>query len=252
NGSRVVGPSLAGIIMGWTSAAGCFALQAVGFAWALVMSFQLKLPPRPEPVRRTSPLQSLLEGFDYIRANAEVTALLGLAAIPTIFAMPYMQMLPVMARNELGTGPEGAGLLLAASGAGALCGSLMIAYLGSIRRKGAWLLSAATAFGLLLVLFSTARTLPMAMGLLALAGAAQSVYMSLNNTLLQTIVPDQFRGRVMSVYMLCWGLMPLGTLPVGLIAQTHGAPVAVALGGAICALFSLLTAAKRPILRGLA
>jgi MFS family permease len=135
---------------------------------------------------------------------------------------------------------------------GALCGSLTIAYLGSIRRKGAWLLTAATVFGLLLCLFSTARTLPVAMLLLALAGAAQAVYMSLNNTLLQMIVPDQFRGRVMSVYMLCWGLMPLGTLPIGLVAQAYGAPAAIALGGGICALFSLLTALKRPILRGLA
>ena len=116
---------------------------------------------------------------------------------------------------------------------------------------GAWLLAAATAFGLLLGVFSTARTLPLAMLLVGFAGIAQAVYMALNNTLLQTIVPDQFRGRVMSVYMLCWGLMPLGTLPTGMIAQAYGAPVAVAIGGAICALFSLLTALGRPVLRQL-
>jgi MFS family permease len=251
NGSRIIGPSLAGIIMGTIGAAGCFALQAAGFGWALLMSLRLQLPERLAPTRQGSPLQSLQEGFQYIGDHREVVALLWLAAVPTIFAMPYLQMLPVMARDVLGTGPEGAGLLLAASGVGALCGSLSIAYLGSIKGKGRWLLTASAVFGVMLGLFSLARSLPLAMFLLALAGAAQAVYMSLNNTLLQTIVPDQFRGRVMSVYMLCWGLMPLGTLPIGVIAQAYGAPVAVALGGAICTAFTLLTAVRRPILRQL-
>ena len=142
-------------------------------------------------------------------------------------------------------------MLMAASGCGALSGSLAVAYLGNIRRKGAWLLVAATAFGLLLCLFSTARSLPMAMALLAITGIAQAIYMALNTTLLQTLVPDQYRGRVMSVYLLTWGLVPLGTLPSGMIAQAFGAPAAIALGGAVCALFSLLTAARRPVLRGL-
>jgi MFS family permease len=251
NGSRVLGPSLAGIVMTVIGAAGCFALQAAGFVWALLMTAQLRLPPPAPAARKGSALHALVEGFAYIRSNAEIFALLGLAAIPTVFGMPYVQMLPVIARDVLGTGPEGAGLLLAASGTGALCGSLTVAYLGNIRRKGAWLLAAATAFGLLLGVFSTARTLPLAMLLVGFAGIAQAVYMALNNTLLQTIVPDQFRGRVMSVYMLCWGLMPLGTLPTGMIAQAYGAPVAVAIGGAICALFSLLTALGRPVLRQL-
>jgi predicted MFS family arabinose efflux permease len=251
NASRVLGPSLAGVVMGAVGAAGCFALQAAGFAWALVMTGQLQLPERAPSARKGTAFHALLEGFGYIRSQPEILALLGLAAIPTIFAMPYIQMLPVMARDVLGAGPEGLGLLLAASGIGALCGSLTIAYLGDIRRKGLWSLVAATSFGLLLCLFSTARSLPAAMLLVAVAGVAQSVYMSLNSTLLQSLAPDQFRGRVMSIYMLCWGLMPFGTLPVGMIAQAYGAPVAIALGGGICALFTLITAICRPMLRQL-
>jgi predicted MFS family arabinose efflux permease len=251
NGSRVIGPSLAGLIMGSVGAAACFFLQAGGFLWALIMSSQIALPaPVAEP-QRGSPLQSLLAGFAYIRSSGEVLALLGLAAIPTICGMPYIQMLPVMARDVLGTGPEGFGLLLGSSGVGALAGSLLIAALGPLRRKGAWLLVAATAFGLLLCLFATARSLPMAMLLVGFAGVAQAIYMALNNTLLQTLVPDRFRGRVMSVYMLTWGLMPLGTLPVGLVAEHYGAPLAITLGGGVCALFSLLTALGRPLLRRL-
>ncbi len=251
NGSRIVGPSLAGILLGTVGAVGCFALQAVGFVWALFMTFGLRLPAREAPTRKQTPIQSLLEGFAYIRGNAEIIALLGLAAIPTVFGMPYIQMLPVMARDVLGTGPEGLGILMAASGGGALAGSLAIAFLGNVRRKGLCLLGAATSFGLLLCLFATARTLPVAMALAALVGIAQAVFMALNNTLLQTIVPDQFRGRVMSVHMLTWGLMPIGTLPIGMIASIYGTPTAVMLGGGICAVFSLLTAIGRPVLRRL-
>jgi MFS family permease len=251
NGSRIVGPSLAGILLGTVGAVGCFVLQAAGFVWALFMTLAMRLPAREAPPRHQTPVQSLLEGFAYIRGNPEILALLGLAAIPTVFGMPYIQMLPVMARDVLGTGPEGLGILMAASGGGALSGSLVIAFLGTVRRKGICLLAAATAFGLFLCLFATARSLPVAMVLVALAGVAQAVYMALNNTLLQTIVPDQFRGRVMSVYMLTWGLMPLGTLPIGMIASIYGTPAAVMLGGGICATFSLLTALGRPVLRRL-
>jgi MFS family permease len=251
NSSRIAGPSLAGVLLASVGAAGCFFLQAIGFAWSFLMSVQLQLPPQKTDARRGSALHSLLEGFSYIRSSPSIFALLGLAAIPTIFGMPYIQMLPVMSRDVLGTGPEGLGMLMASSGVGALIGSLFVAYLGNIRRKGAWLLVAATSFGVLLCLFSTARELPVAMALVGVAGIAQAIYMALNNTLLQTLVPDHLRGRVMSVYMLTWGLMPLGTLPIGMIAQAFGAPVAIALGGGICALFSLLTALGRPILRQL-
>ena len=137
------------------------------------------------------------------------------------------------------------------SGMGALCGSLTIAYLGSIRRKGAWLLTAATVFGLLLCLFATARTLPVAMLLLALAGAAQAVYMSLNNTLLQMIVPDHLRGRVLSLYMLDRGFMPLGAMFAGTSAHFIGAPLTVAIMGAIVIVLALLVAWAIPAIRKL-
>lgn len=251
NGSRVLGPSLAGLLMSAVGAAACFFFQTILLVAAFFATARLRLPERPASHQRGTPLQSLQEGFRYIRSSQEVMALLGLAAIPTVLGQPYIQMLPVMARDVLGTGPEGLGLLLAASGIGAMTGSLTIAFLGNIRRKGAWLLVAATIFGLLLCLFATARSLPVALILMAITGVAQSVYMALNNTLLQTIVPDQYRGRVMSVYMLTWGLMPIGTLPVGIIAQHYGAPLAITLGGAVCALFSLITAIRRPVLRAL-
>jgi MFS family permease len=250
NAARILGPSAAGFLLGALGPAGCFGLQAVGFVWALIMSARLRLPAALQPRKnRQSPLQSLAEGFTYIRRDPVILALLNLAAVPTIFAMPYSQMLPVMARDVLGAGPEGLGALLAAVGGGALVGSLVVAYLGDIPRKGTWLLVAAAAFGLLLCLFSTARSLPVAMVLLGIAGVAQAVYMALNSTLLQTLVPDEFRGRVMSVYMLTWGLMPLGTLPSGVIAEHFGAPVAIGLGGVICAFFSAIVAVRRPVLR---
>src|SRR5947209_2983199 len=142
--------------------------------------------------------------------------MLSLAALTTIFGMPYMQLLPAFARDVLDIGAGGLGLMMTAVGVGALIGSVAISNADKGLR-GTILLGAAALFGLTLCLFSLSKVTFLALLLLAGAGMANAVLMNLNQTILQQTVPDHLRGRVMSVYMITFGLMPLGTLPAGMI-----------------------------------
>jgi len=205
NSTRVFGPSLAGILIGAVGTAICFAIQAVGLIGAAIMSIRLHVPSREEhPGRvKASARENLVEGLRYIAANPRLKGLIGLAAIPTVLALPYMQMLPVIARDELGTGSAGLGLLMTASGVGALAGSLAVAALGNrMREFGSLQIITAALFGIMVALFAFSPWMPLSLLLVALTSGVSSIYMSLNNTVLQMSVSDEFRGRVLSVYLM--------------------------------------------------
>jgi MFS family permease len=246
NATRVMGPSLAGIVIGLVDVAGCFVLQAAGFVWAVWATFRLNLPSSPSVPGQRSVFGNLREGFGYIAGRKDIAALLLLAAVPTLFGMPYYQFLPAIAKDVLHTGPQGLGLLMGAGGIGSLLSSIWVASLGDFKWKGKLLLASATAFGLMLVLFAQSHWLLLSLALMVGVGASSAVYMAVNNTLLQLLTSDEMRGRVMSAYMMCWGLVPVGTLPQGAAASAWGASVAIAAGGAICALFVLVMAIKLP------
>jgi predicted MFS family arabinose efflux permease len=231
NSSRILGPALAGILIGAIGIAGTFFVQAFGYIWSIFNMFQIKVPPQDQRARNSSMLQNLIEGFRYCYQEKTVFAMLSLAAMTAIFGQPYMQFLPAFARDVLYLGPSGLGMMMTAVGVGALIGSIAIASFGSSRSRGTVLLVAAWIFGFSLCLLGLTKSTPLAMLLLAGGGFANALLMSLNQTILQQTVPDHLRGRVMSVYMLTWGLMPLGTLPIGAIAQSHGTPVAIFIGG---------------------
>ncbi len=252
NSARVFGPSLAGVMISAVGTAICFAFQAVGLIAAAIMSFRLRAPSRdPQPAGgRASPAQNLIEGLRYIAATPRLKGLIVLAAIPTVLAMPFMQMIPVIARDELGTGSAGLGLLMTASGLGALAGSLAVAAL-STRLRGFGHLQIVTAalFGIMVSLFAFSPWMPLSLILVAITSGVSAVYMSLNNTILQMSVSDEFRGRVLSVYLMTWGLMPFGTLPMGALADAFGAPIAVAAGGLTSTLLVLIIAFRVPAIR---
>jgi MFS family permease len=251
NSTRVIGPSLAGMLIGLVGTAICFFIQAAGLVGAALMSIRLRLPPREVARARASAVENLLEGLHYIRGNPRISGLIGLAAIPTVLALPYMQMLPVVARDELGVGSSGLGLLMTASGIGALTGSLLYAAIGPIRNEGRALVTMAALFGVVLALFAFSSWLPLSLMLVACTSLVSSIYMSLNNTVLQMNVSDELRGRVMSVYLMTWGLMPFGTLPMGAVADAFGAPVALAAGGLASTFVVLLIAMRLPSLRSI-
>ncbi len=249
NSSRILGPALAGVLIGAIGIAGCMLLQGLGYVWSIFNVFQIRVPPQDRRARDSSMVQNLVEGFRYCYEEKTVFAMLSLAAMTSIFGQPYMQFLPAFARDVLSLGAGGLGMLMTAVGVGALVGSIAIASFGGSRARGAILLVAAGIFGLSLCLLALAKSAPLALLLLAAGGFANALLMSLNQTILQQTVPDHLRGRVMSVYMLTWGLMPLGTLPIGWIAQTHGTPAAIFFGGIVCYVVALWVFFFRPSFR---
>jgi len=254
NSARVFGPSLAGIMISAVGTAICFAFQAVGLIAAAVMSFKLRAPSRDPQTSgvRASAANNLVEGLRYIAATPRLKGLIGLAAIPTVLAMPFMQMIPVIARDELGSGSAGLGLLMTASGVGALAGSLTVAALSTrLRSFGHLQIVTAALFGIMVTLFAFSPWMPLSLVLIAITSGVSAVYMSLNNTILQMSVSDEFRGRVLSVYLMTWGLMPFGTLPMGALADAYGAPIAVATGGIASTLLVLVIALRVPGVRSM-
>jgi MFS family permease len=250
NTSRILGPSLAGAVMGWVGVGGCLALQSLGYIWAVASALQIRYGRQASEGRAGSTVfQNLAEGFRYCYRTKPILTQLLIAAVPSIFAYPYMNFLPAFARDVFGIGPEGLGLLMTSMGLGALAGSFGIAARRQIRRKSLVTVVSTAVFGFSLCLFAFAPSLPLALVFLALAGASSSIYMTLNGTIVQEICSDEYRGRVSSVYMVTWGLMPLGALPAGVLAEAYGAPITVLLGGAITCVFAVALLVLRPSLR---
>lgn len=252
NSAAVLGPSLAGVAVSAIGVAGCFYLNAISFlavVWAVwVMRMRGKARER-----RGSMWQSLGEGLGFIRRHRVIFALFLLAAIPSLLGRPYQSLMPVFARDVLGGGPRTYGALMSASGAGALVGALLTASLGTFRHKGLILLAATTTFGLTLIAFALSHLLWLSLALLVLVGGGATMYMGAANTLLQTNVPADFRGRIMSVYtLIAGGLMPLGGMLGGSAASLTGSvALVVTVGGALVAGCALVIGVVVPGLRGL-
>ena len=202
-----------------------------------------------EPTVRKNVMRSIGEGLSYVRHHATLRSLTVLALVPMIFGMPYMSLLPVFADDVLGIGNEGYGLLVACTGIGALCGALTVAALNDYRRRGQLMLFIMVGFGAMLILFSQSSWPQLSMLLLLGVGAGQTGYMAFNTTLLQTHASDEMRGRVMSVFFLNRGLVPLGTVGAGFAAEFIGAQWTVTIMGLVVVLLGLLTITRVPKIR---
>jgi MFS family permease len=229
NFSRVVGPSVAGALIGLRGfgVGGVFVLMACMYAY--VVFSLLRIPQRGDPLgqRRPSPLKSLGDGLSYVRGNAVVFTLLLLAFVPVMLGMPYQSLMPVFAESVFHVGPGGLGVLLTANGVGALIGSLAIASMTGFQRRGLLQLVLGVAFGLTLALFAFGQSFYLALPALALAGLASAGYQSLNSTLVMDHTDPAYLGRVMSVYMLTFSAMPLAIFPIGALSDADGAPVTI-------------------------
>jgi len=251
NAARVVGPAVAGALIGLVGIAWCYFLNGLSYIAVIVGLLMIKLPrfePRPSPGSAWSGFREVLQ---FLGADRRLRTLVLLTATLSIFGFPYITMMPVFARNVLHRGAGGYGILTSSVGIGAMLGALGVAMLGrSIVHKGRTMLLGGISFGVLLVLFSASRSLGLSMALLALAGCAMIVNNSLTNTLLQTAVPDHLRGRVMGFYSFVFvGLAPFGAFLVGLVAEHYGAPVAVGAGGVLVTLGVVGAAWRVPELR---
>ncbi len=249
NAARIVGPAVAGVLIGAAGVAMCFFLNGVSYIAVIASLLAMRLPPfAPRPA--TAAWEGFRAGVRFIRSDARVLGLVVLVAVFSVFGFPFLVLMPVVARDVLHTNARGYGVLMAAVGVGAMLGALALATRGRRVRQGPALLEGGAAFGVLLVLFATARTFATALLLLALAGCAMIVTTALANTMLQTIVPDELRGRVMAFYAFVFvGMAPLGAFQAGLLAEHTTAPFAIAVGGAGCVIAILLTAWLAPELR---
>ncbi len=242
NLTRTLGPALAGILLTQVGAAFCFFLQAGGLLFSFVTSLLMRVPRTTRGTRGT-PLGDLVDGWSYIRSTPPVRGLLLSALVPTALGMPYMALLPMFAR-DLDIGASGLGFLMTVLGVGSISGSVAFSLAGDFRAKGPVLLVSGGLFGFSLLGLAAANGLLAALVTLFLAGATSAIYQATNNTLLQTMVPDAYRGRVMSAYIMTWGVMPLGTLPLGWAADFIGAPFAVGIAGGLVVAFSLFAALR--------
>jgi MFS family permease len=250
NFGRVIGPSVGGVAIATLGLALAFVLQGIGFLLALVCAVILPKPKRVSRSRQHSPFGSLVEGLRYVWGSSTVFNLMLLQAIPAFILMPYTQLLPIFARDILETGPEGLGTLMTAMGIGAVLGSVVIVLLGG-RRQGRILLLALAGMCLSLLALAVSTSLPLSILIMGIVGLVQSIYLAANNTLVQLAVPDALQGRVMSVYMTTWGLLPLGALPQGILADWIGAPAVVAGAALLGCLVLVVMTARTPALRSL-
>ena len=234
NASRIVGPAIAGILVARIGEGWCFFANGVSYLAVIAGLLLMRVAPR-EAHPAGSPLRRLGEGFRYVAGNLPVRALLGLLGVVSLTGMPYTVLMPIFADRILHGGAAALGNLMGATGIGALMGALLLATRRSLRGFGRAVAVAAAMFGASVAAFSFSRTYWLSLGILVLAGFSMMVQVACTNTLIQSIVPDRLRGRVMSIYsMMFMGMAPFGSLLAGWAAARFGSPATVAAGGALC------------------
>ena len=249
NVTRIVGPSIGGFMIAHMGGGENFALQALFYVCVITMVVPMAIPALQRTGAVVSVRENLSEGIRYVWKHDTLRTQLMLAMVPVILAFPYMALMPIFADDVLGQGARGFGLMGSAVGVGAVLGTLTLASLSNVQHKGHLLLGAIFVLGVSLIMFALSRSFALTLVILAVTGAAQMVYLTTNQTILQLIVPDNLRGRVMGIYMLSQGMMPLGGLLGGALAEFTSAPTAVLIMGALVCLMAVVFAFRAPDLR---
>jgi MFS family permease len=249
NGARLVGPTLAGLLLAATGAGFCFLLNALSYVAVLGALLGMRVRPRERPPAPPV-LAGLVEGFRYSFGFRPIRALLLLLALVSLMTMSCSVLLPVFADRVLHGGPSTYGYLLAAAGVGALMAAVYLASRHTVLGLGKLIAASPAALGAALIVFALSHVFWLSLLALFVAGAAMMLQMAASNTILQTIVDEDKRGRVMSLYTMAFmGMAPLGSLLAGWLAEWLGAPVTVGLAGAVCVVGALLFATVLPDVR---
>ena len=249
NGARVIGPAIAGILVAKIGEGWCFAANSISYIAVIVGLSLMHVHCVPRASKR-SPIENIIEGFRWVNHTRVVRALLLLLGLVSLVGMPYTVLMPIFADKILHGGARGLGILMGATGVGALFGALTLAAKTGVKGLGRWVAFACGSFGVSLFLFSFSRSFWLSVALLLPAGYSMMLQMACSNTLVQTMVPDPLRGRVMSVYsMMFMGMAPFGAFFGGALAHRVGAPITVATGGVACLLAALCFGRALPELR---
>jgi MFS family permease len=235
NGARIIGPAVAGILVAKIGEGWCFFANGISYV-AVIAGLWMMRVSRPAQLAAHGPaLAHLVEGYRFVRHTGPIWALLLLLGLVSLVAMPYTVLMPVFADQILHGGARGLGILMGATGVGALFGALTLATRTGVLGLGRWIAFSCGGFGLSLVLFSLSRHFWLSVVLLFPVGFCMMLQMAASNTLIQAMVPDQLRGRVMAMYtMMFMGMAPFGSLFSGALAEHLGATFTVSVGAVAC------------------
>jgi MFS family permease len=250
NSARLIGPSIAGVIIAATNEGFCFILNGISFLFVIASLLMMKISPEKAKPRTTHVFHELKEGFSYALGFPPIRYIILLLAMVSLVGMPYVILMPVFAVKILHGGSLTLGFLMAAAGTGALSGSIYLASRKNARGLVRIIPLSTIIFGLGLIAFSLSRVLWLSLPLIFIAGLGMITQMAACNTVIQTIVDDDKRGRIMSLYVMAFiGTAPFGSLIAGSLASTIGAPNTLLIGGALCVLGAVIFARKLPELR---
>jgi len=252
NGARLIGPSFAGVLIAAVGEGVCFLLNGLSFVAVIASLLAMKLNVAEREKQAPQVLEKLKEGFSYAFGFKPIRALLFMVALISLMGMPYMTLMPIFAKDILSGGPRTLGFLLAGVGTGAVIGGFFLASRKSVLGLGRIIVMASICFGVGLIAFSFSRVFLLSLALMVFIGFGMMVQFASSNTVLQTLVEEDKRGRVMSFYtMAVMGMMPFGSLLSGTLAHAIGAPHTLLVGGMCCVAGALLFARKLPLLRSL-
>ncbi len=231
NGARVIGPAIAGILVAKIGEGYCFFANAISYI-AVIIGLLMMHVHSPGRASMASPLEHMMEGFRFVNRTGPIRALLLLLGLVSLVGMPYVVLMPIFADRILHGGAQGLGILMGATGVGALLGALTLAFREGVKGLGRWVAWCCAGFGASLAVFALSHVFWVSVILLLPVGYCMMLQMACSNTLIQVMVPDALRGRVMAVYsMMFMGMAPMGALLGGALADRLGAQVTVAIGG---------------------
>jgi MFS family permease len=247
NAARLIGPSIAGVLIAWVGEGVCFLVNGFSYMAVIIALLAMRIVPKPNAGNGGNVMGNLKEGLRYAFATPPIRSLLLLMAAISIIGLPYPSLLPIFAKDILQGGPRTLGFLMGATGVGALCGAIYLASRRSVIGLDRVLSLAAGLLGIGLIFFSLSRVFWLSLGMMFFIGLGMMTQVASTNTLLQTIVDDDKRGRVISLFILSFmGMVPLGTLIAGSIASAIGAPLTLAINGAVCIVACLIFIIQLP------
>jgi len=250
NGARIIGPAIAGILVASIGEGWCFFANGVSFIAVIAGLLMMRVPAWQRDPELAPPFEHIAEGFRFVRETAPIRALLLLLGLVSLVAMPYSVLMPIFAARVLHGNARTLGTLMGATGVGALGAALVLASRRGLRGLGRWVAFACGGFGVCLILFSLSRWYILSVILLVPAGFAMMTQNASSNTLIQAMVPDRLRGRVMAIYsMMFMGMAPLGALLAGAAADRVGAPWTLGIGGAVAIVGAIVFARHLPKIR---
>ncbi len=250
NTARLVGPSIAGLLVGALGEGYCFLINAVSFFAIIFTLLAMKIPKRKQETEHPPVFDGLKEGYRYAIGFRPILYLLVVMALIGLMGMPYMVLMPIFARDILHGGPQTLGFLMGASGTGALVGALYLASRRSVIGLARLNAIATATFGIGIIVFSLSRSLPLSLSILFFTGIGMILHMASSNTLLQTIVEEDKRGRVMSYMSMCsMGMAPFGSFLAGSLSDAIGAPNTLIINGTACIMGSIFFYSRLPAIR---